>query len=462
MLLKITKIALLALLTTLHWLSADSIPEFSFDKVNWLHPRVDHWPETKQLSVSMGKGKICFNVDRSSWPEVSRKNKAGKVITPNANAWIFAFHQGQWHGRTWEWWRNEKKCNPMRNMTPGKKAPLTSWKPQKGEVFYVMMSGLIRSKNMRNVEERTNAVKIIWPGESGSARFESVNASTNSNTGNQDGSSGVTNSGNSLPFNLNEVTWLHYPGVKNWPETSKLQVELSANHIHLKFDKTNVWKTDTIRHNSGTKNIEVNANPWVFVELKGKWYAGTFEWMRPGGTTKGRYTVNGDHIKKPPLNDWSPIAGETYYFMVAGLTRGGPNGSHERTNIVGIKWPDGSTKAETAGGIQGGTASSGGSSGASPSGGTSANTQTHTITCMSKKMLGLFSRRRVCGGELFEKLTGYKLVAELGTQCKEGDNWGIHDGHAIWLKGCSAKFEVTGIPKGEAASGIADGTYPQK
>ena len=134
MLLKITKFALLGLLTTLHWLSADSIPEFSFDKVKWLHPRVDHWPETKQLTVSIGKGKICFNVDRSSWPEVRHQNKTGKIITPNANAWIFAFHQGQWYGRTWEWWRNEKKCKPIRNITPGKRAPLTSWKPAKGEV----------------------------------------------------------------------------------------------------------------------------------------------------------------------------------------------------------------------------------------------------------------------------------------------------------------------------------------
>ena len=159
-----------------------------------------------------------------------------------------------------------------------------------------------------------------------------------------------------LPFNLSEVTWLHYPGVQNWPVTSKLNVQVTANEISLKFDKTQQWKSDTIRHTSGTHDIQVNANPWVFVELNNNWYAGTFEWMRPGGTTKARKAVNGDHIKQPPLKSWSPKSGETYYFMVAGLTRGGPKGSHERTDIVAVQWPDSN---ESAAGSVGGSESAG-------------------------------------------------------------------------------------------------------
>ena len=243
-----------------------------------------------------------------------------------------------------------------------------------------------------------------------------------------------------LPFKLDEVKYLHYDGVKDWPVTSSLEVLVTADHIQLNFDKTNEWKTSTIRHNSGTKNIDVNANPWIFVNVNGIWHAATFEWMVPGGTTKGRYSVNGDHIKQPPLADWSPKAGETYYFMVSGLARSGPEGSQERTNIVPVQWPDGGTSA-----------SGGGNAGGSSGSGASGNAMTHTITCKSKKFLGLFTRRRVCGGELFSKLESYKLVEDLGGDCNEGDNWGVHDGHAIWLKGCSGRFEVSGIPKGQTA-----------
>ena len=81
------------------------------------------------------------------------------------------------------------------------------------------------------------------------------------------------------------------------------------------------------------------ANPWVFVNLGGAWYAGTWEWLRPGQTSKARYAVNGDHVKQAPLASWSPSQGEDLYFMVSGLARSGQRNQLERTNLIKITWP---------------------------------------------------------------------------------------------------------------------------
>jgi len=290
-----------------------------------------------------------------------------------------------------------------------------------------------------------------------------------------------------LPFRLDEVKWLHH-NVKDWPVTSKLNVRVDHVHIYLNFDKTRAWKTKSIRHTSGTRDIDVNANPWVFVNQGGTWYAGTFEWMVPGGTTKGRKSVNGDHIKQPPLRNWSPKAGETYYFMVSGLARFGPSGSRERTDIVAMKWPpaggaaSGTGAGPGAGAGQGPGAGPGAAAGQgpgaaagqgpgagpgtgagqgpgagpgagpNPGGSTTGQTQTLVISCKSKKRLGVFKpKRRICGGELFSTMTAYQLVEQIGNKyiCTEGSTFGVHDGHAIWVKGCNGRFQVTGVRKGQ-------------
>ncbi|GEM_PF-2091708 len=270
-----------------------------------------------------------------------------------------------------------------------------------------------------------------------------------------------------LPFSLSEVTWLH-PAVGHWPVTSNLDVRVHGPYIDLNFDKTREWKSIDLAPGEADPK-SVNANPWVFVNLSGNWYAGTFEWIRPGSIRKHKYSVNGDHIKVPPLNTWSPLPGETYYFMVSGLARQGHKGSHERTNVVAVKWPGGSAGSVSMPAGPGGAGSGSGSttnggSGPGPStGGTGSgtpggpanppaaggSTQTLFITCKSGKTLGIFKKKRICGGELFSKLTSYKFVEQIGTKhiCKEGKSFGVHKGHAIWVKGCKGRFQVQGIPK---------------
>ena len=65
----------------------------------------------------------------------------------------------------------------------------------------------------------------------------------------------------------------------------------------------------------------LNGNPWIFVFQDGTWYAATWEWLRFGQTAKSMSSVAGDHIKKAPLQDFHPVSGHVYGFMVSGLAR---------------------------------------------------------------------------------------------------------------------------------------------
>ena len=161
------------------------------------------------------------------------------------------------------------------------------------------------------------------------------------NSGNFRLPGGGTVGGSELPMELNTVTWLH-TDVSGWPVTSNLSVSIENGIICLEYDKKNVWPTVEIPHTSGEYNIEVVANPWVFLEYQGQWFAGTWEWLVVGGTCKNLSSVAGDHIKQPafvPL-DWRPTSGQRLYFMVSGLARiSSITNIQERTQIVEVIWP---------------------------------------------------------------------------------------------------------------------------
>jgi len=143
------------------------------------------------------------------------------------------------------------------------------------------------------------------------------------------------------PLDLNNVNWLH-TNVGNWAETGSLDVTIPRpGVISLNSWIIDTWPATTIKHTSGTKDIQVNANPWVFVYMNNQWHAGTWEWFVVGNHEKNCKNVAGDHIKQPPLQNWRPKKGETVYFMVSALARnGGDVNVKERTNIVKITWPD--------------------------------------------------------------------------------------------------------------------------
>jgi hypothetical protein len=134
------------------------------------------------------------------------------------------------------------------------------------------------------------------------------------------------------------VTWLH-TNVSSWPVTANLSsVTFNGGQICMEYNKKNVWPIDTI----GPDNVEIVANPWIFIHHNGQWYAATWEWLRPGQTCKNMSSVAGDHIKQSPFNaasGWTPTSGQTYYMMVSAPARMGPMTVLERSNIVEFVWP---------------------------------------------------------------------------------------------------------------------------
>jgi len=146
---------------------------------------------------------------------------------------------------------------------------------------------------------------------------------------------GIINSGDGTVQDVSNVT--------TFSPTGKL---LTGGSL---IDEIPVGGTVTIN------GVPVAANPWVFVNLSGHWYAATWEWMRPGQVTKSRKAVNGDHIKQPPLASWSPSTGETLYFMVSGLARGSERNVNERSNLIKVTWPapGGSTTSSQSSGMVG-------------------------------------------------------------------------------------------------------------
>ena len=138
-------------------------------------------------------------------------------------------------------------------------------------------------------------------------------------------------SGGSVPADFSGVTWLHH-NVSGWAQTASLNAGVGGS-VNLNYDKARVWPA---RNVGGT---DVNANAWIFVFQDGRWYAATWEWLRPGQTSKSTRAVHGDHIKKSPLNDFVPRSGEVYGFMVSGLARDSTRNVEERSNVDMVRWP---------------------------------------------------------------------------------------------------------------------------
>ena len=71
------------------------------------------------------------------------------------------------------------------------------------------------------------------------------------------------------PFDLSKVKWLH-TNVSGWKQTASLDVKVSGSKIVLNYSKAKVWK------GKQAVGVNVNANPWIFVQRNGTWYAATW------------------------------------------------------------------------------------------------------------------------------------------------------------------------------------------
>jgi len=138
------------------------------------------------------------------------------------------------------------------------------------------------------------------------------------------------------PPDLSTVTWLH-TNVSGWSETATLSsVTASGSDICMSYDKAGTWPIEVVY------DTDVVGNAWVFIYWEERWYAGTFEWLRPDQTCKAMSSVAGHHIKQSPFDEasgWEPTSGETYYFMISGLARSSDRNVEERTGLMPFVWP---------------------------------------------------------------------------------------------------------------------------
>jgi hypothetical protein len=133
-------------------------------------------------------------------------------------------------------------------------------------------------------------------------------------------------------LDLGSVVWLDQD-VSGWPATASMSASVGGGAVNVPYDKANVWPGIT------AGGAAVNANVWIFVNQGGTWYGATWEWLRVGQTSKSVASVSGSHIKKSPLENFHPVSGETYGFMVSGLVRLSASNIKERSNVSMVTWP---------------------------------------------------------------------------------------------------------------------------
>ncbi len=134
-----------------------------------------------------------------------------------------------------------------------------------------------------------------------------------------------------LPDN---IVWLH-PDISSWPATATLKASLTRNSVLLHHNKARVW--GPAREISGVPCI---GNVWLLIPKDGKWLAVTWEWMRPGQTSKSKSNCNGEHIKRYDHipKSWTPQKGVKYGLLVSGLARSATRNVRERSNVAWLTW----------------------------------------------------------------------------------------------------------------------------
>lgn len=125
--------------------------------------------------------------------------------------------------------------------------------------------------------------------------------------------------------------------VSSWPKTAILLANISSSGKTISIDsnKKNIWPAKTTAEGKGC-----NANAWIIFEYNGQWYAGTWEWLRTGATSKTLKGALGSYIKATQIpNNWNPAKGQKIGLMVSGLARDAQTNVQERSNIVWLVWP---------------------------------------------------------------------------------------------------------------------------
>ena len=181
------------------------------------------------------------------------------------------------------------------------------------------------------VETATATTTASSSSSSTAPTTESTVSTTSTTTVDTNATGEATSATNSLfPAEITgSIHWLH-TNVSDWPVTATLSVNFSGSMINFPYSKSKEWP-----------NVDGSVgNPWVIAQIDGQWYAATFEWLRPGQTSKPKSTVGGGNIKASPMSgDWAPQSGQRVGIMVSGLARTKLRNVEERTPVVMVTWP---------------------------------------------------------------------------------------------------------------------------
>lgn len=130
------------------------------------------------------------------------------------------------------------------------------------------------------------------------------------------------------------IIWLH-ADISQWAQTSTVTgISITGSQVCIFHTKAGQWPVFV---NDGTA---AEGNPWVFANIGGLWYGGTFEWLRPGQECKGVTRDDiGLHVKQSPFTSWVPQVGEVVGFAMSTRARDAERTSDERSDIVLVEWP---------------------------------------------------------------------------------------------------------------------------
>lgn len=136
------------------------------------------------------------------------------------------------------------------------------------------------------------------------------------------------------------VQLLHGKGqeVATWPVTVRLLGVTTGETA-----QTLRYETDLAKKLWPATADNLYANPWIIrVRPDGTAVAATWEWLRPGQTTKAVARA-GDaglaaHTKKPEFAGWVPQPGEWVGWFISSLCRDSRRNGNSRTNVVWQRW----------------------------------------------------------------------------------------------------------------------------
>lgn len=123
--------------------------------------------------------------------------------------------------------------------------------------------------------------------------------------------------------------------VADWAATSQvLSVAITGGEICIRHTKAGQWPIVPYY------GAELETNFWIFAQINGQWYGGTFSNVRPGQTCKAMTAGElGDHVKGAPMSSWRPRAGEPVALMASAPARFEFRSVRERSNVVVTTWP---------------------------------------------------------------------------------------------------------------------------